>query len=105
MMYFITPKEYMDKYGDIDAMREVFQDKDRNVETVAATLEEYCAAVQAGEGTQKYMPSLGTSYSTQYGFMDRYDTIYGKFIKFQDSDKVENIYMTEDILKAYEISA
>ena len=105
MMYFITPREYMDKYGDIDAMREVFQNKDRDVETVAATLEAYCAAVQAGEGPQKYMPSLGTSYSTQYGFMDRYDTIYGKFIKSKDSDKVENIYMTEDILKAYEISA
>lgn len=61
MMYFITPKDYMDKYGDIDAMREVFQNKDRDVETVAATLEAYCAAVQAGEGAQKYMPSLGTS--------------------------------------------
>ena len=105
MMYFITPKEYMDKYGDLDAMREILQDKDRDVETIAAAMEDYCEAVQAGEGNNKYMPPLGSSYSTQYGFTDRYDTIYGKFIKSKDSDKVENIYMTEDILKAYEISA
>ncbi len=105
MMYFVTPKEYMDKYGDIDAMRAVFQKKDRSVEEIAAALEEYCKAVQEGEGPTKYMPALGTSFSTQYGFMDRYDTIYGKFIKSAGSDKVENTYMTEDILKAYEISA
>lgn len=105
MMYFITPKEYMDKYGDIDSMREIFQKEDRDINEVSEALEEYCAAVQAGEGTTKYMPPLGTSYATQYGFMDRYDTIYGKFIKSVGSDKVEHMYMTEDILKAYEISA
>lgn len=105
MMYFVTPKDYMDKYGDIDAMRDVFQKKDRDIDEIAATLEEYCTAVQAGEGKTKYMAPLGTSYSTQYGFMDRYDTIYGKFIKSVGSDKVEHMYMTDDILKAYEISA
>lgn len=105
MMYFVTPKEYLDKYGDIDKMREVFQNKDRDVDTVASLLEEYCSAVQAGEGTHKYMAPLGTSYATQYGFMDRYDTIYDKFIKSAGSDKVEHMYMTDDILKAYEISA
>ncbi len=105
MMYFITPKEYMDKYGDIDAMRTAFQKKDRDIEEIAEILENYCAAVQAGEGPAKYMPGLGTLYTSQYGFTDRYDVLNGQFIKSVGSDKVEHLLMTDDAVRAYEISA
>ena len=105
MMYFVTPKEYMDQYGDIDAMRSAFQKKDRDIEEIAVILEEYCKAVQAGEGTTKYMPALGTSYCTQYGFADRYDTLNGQFIKRVGSDKAEHMLMTDKAQRAYEISA
>lgn len=105
MMYFVTPKEYMDQYGDIDAMRTAFQKEDRDIEEIAVILEEYCKAVQAGEGSAKYMPALGTSYCTQYGFADRYDTLNGQFIKRVGSDTVEHMLMTDKAQRAYEISA
>lgn len=105
MMYFVTPKEYMDQYGDIDAMRTAFQKEDRDIEEIAVILEEYCKAVQAGEGSTKYMPALGTSYCTQYGFADRYDTLNGQFIKRVGSGMVEHMLMTDKAQRAYEISA
>ena len=105
MMYFVTPKEYMDKYGDIDTMRTAFQKKDRDIEEIAELMEDYCKAVQAGEGATKYMPPLGTSYCTQYGFADRYDTLNGQFIKRVGSDKVEHMLLTDKAQRAYEISA
>lgn len=105
MMYFVTPKEYLDKYGDIDAMRTAFQKEDRDIEEIATLMEDYCKAVQAGEGATKYMPALGTSYCTQYGFADRYDTLNGQFIKRVGSDIVEHMLMTDKAQRAYEISA
>lgn len=103
--YFITPKQYMDSYGDIDAMRSAFQNPDRTVEEIGAVLEDYGLKVQAGEGKTKYMPALATMYYGLYGFTDFFDSVYGDFIRFNGTDEVVNKFMTEDIQKAYEVSA
>ena len=60
LMYLTTPKEYMDNYGDKEKIESVIQNPDSTVEEIAAVLEEYCQAVQAGEGATKYMPPLAT---------------------------------------------
>lgn len=106
MMYFVTPKEYMDKYGDIDALRALLQGDDRTVENVAAMLEEYLVAIRAGEGDTKYMRPLANCYETLFGFTRRYDDVGSwPFRKLEGSSQVEYAYTSEDMVKAYGISA
>ena len=103
--YMVIPKEYLEKYGDEDAIRALCADTDRTVEEVAAVLEAFTTAVQAGEGKTKYMMSLGQMYTHAHGFLDRYDNISNDIVLYEDADKVEYLWTSEDALKAYEISA
>ena len=102
-MYFITPKEYMDKYSDIDAMRELFLRKDRTVEEVASMLEEYLLAVREGEGDTKYMYPLGQTYTGSNGYTKRYDLV-GPLMKADGSNTLEYMYLTDEAKEAYAIS-
>lgn len=105
MVYFITPTDYISKYGDADKMRSIFQNPNSTVAEIAAVLEEYGIAVQNGEGKTKYMPSLASMYHTTYGFTNFYDTINGDFISFKGENKVQNRYLTDEVKEAYAISA
>lgn len=105
MEYLVIPKEYMDKYGDEEAIRALCTDTDRTVEEVAKVLEEFVTAVQAGEGSTKYMYSLGQSFTHEHGFVRRRDNISNSFVLFEGSDTVEYLFTSEDAVKAYEISA
>ena len=104
LMYLTTPKEYMDNYGDKEKIESVIQNPDSTVEEIAAVLEEYCQAVQAGEGATKYMPPLATMYYSQYGFMDNFDKINGEFIAFNKDNKVVDQYLYDEVKEAYRIS-
>lgn len=104
LMYLTTPKEYMDNYGDKEKIESVIQNPDSTVEEIAAVLEEYCQAVQAGEGATKYMPPLATMYYSQYGFMDNFDKINGEFIAFSKDNKVVDQYLYDEVKEAYRIS-
>ena len=64
--YFVVPVEYLEKYGDEEAMRAVFSNPDRTVEEVAAVLEDFVTNVQAGEGPTKYMYPFGQSYTQMH---------------------------------------
>ena len=103
--FIVIPTEYMEKYGDEEAMRAVFSNPDRTVEEVAAILEDFVTKVQAGEGPTKYAVPLGLLYTQTHGFTRRYDSFSNDFLLFEDSDKVEYRYDYEDAVKAYEISA
>ena len=103
--YFVVPVEYLEKYGDEEAMRAVFSNPDRTVEEVAAVLEDFVTNVQAGEGPTKYMYPFGQSYTQMHGFRHRLDAISGDFVLFEGSDKVEYLFTSDDAVKAYEISA
>lgn len=103
-MYFITPKEYMDQYGNLDEMRAVIQDENKTIEELAAMLEGYCAAVQAGEGPTHYMPSIGDSWVRSWGFAPFYDSLDNYFVKFAGERTVQHLYMTEEAKKAYELA-
>ena len=106
MNYFVTPKEYMDKYGDIDKFKEVFNDGQWTLEEAAELLEEYILAVQAGEGNTKYGYPFGYNAIDVNGLLDRNDKITGNYyIKAEGSDKVEHKYLTEDAVKSFEIAA
>ena len=104
MMYFITPKEYMDKYGDIDATRELLQSEDRTVEEVAAMLEEYLLDVREGEGEGKYLMPLGNHYVNTFGFTRRFDAV-GPLMKAEGSTVVEYPYLTDEAKAAFAVSA
>lgn len=103
--YFVVPVEYLEKYGDEEAMRAVFSNPDRTVEEVAAVLEDFVTNVQAGEGPTKYMYPFGQSYTQMHGFRHRLDAISGDFVLFENSDKVEYLFTSDEAVKAYEISA
>ena len=103
MNYMITPKEWMDKYGDIDAFRTAFQTK--NIEQIAMLMEDYLLAIREGEGIEtRYLQSLGYFLQDANAFGNRFDTLSGNFIVEENSGKVVNRYITDDTLKGYEIS-
>ena len=105
-MYFITRADYMDKYGDIEEFRSTLQKQDVDVEEVAALMEKYLLAIREGEGlATKYVEPLSIHFSTVNGFTDRFDTLTGNFILSEGSKTVDHLLMSEDIQKAYEISA
>lgn len=103
---FCTPKEYMDKYGDYEAMKEMFADPDTTMDEIASVLEEYLLAIRKGEGIEtKYMPPMYPNNA--YGIERNYfDAVYGAFlVKYDGSDKIEFADATESAQKAYEINA
>ncbi len=104
----VFPKEYMDKYGDYDAMTAVLSDPAASLTDKAACLEEYVMAVREGEGTStKYaypiLQSLGGSLG--YGFMTPYDTLGNNFIVTNGTNKVEYIYATDAVKEILAIHA
>ena len=106
MNYFIAPKEYIDKYSDINEIKALFNDGEWTVEEVAEVLEKYVTAVQAGEGETKYALPLGHCFTDANMLMARQDGIAGSYyVKFEGSDKVEHRDLSEEAIKAYEISA
>ncbi|HHT03371.1 MAG TPA: DUF3502 domain-containing protein [Bacteroidales bacterium] len=105
MNYFITPKQYMDQYGDIDKMRKIFQDGNNSVTDVADVVMEYANAIREGEGNTKYVPPIGSMYHSTYGFTNYFDTITGEFRIFNGENKVVNRFMSEEVKEAYGISA
>lgn len=105
MNYIMIPKEYMDKYGDLDKFKEVFNDGEWTVEEAAALLEEFTLAVQAGEGKTHYAMPFGRHLTNKNELLGYNDVITGKYyLKFADSDTVEHMYMTEDAVKSFEIA-
>ena len=99
----VSPKEYVDKYGDLEAMTKLFADPNATAMEKAEMLETYLKAVRDGEGVEKY----GFFGCVDYlSFMDYNDQISGsRFIKFEGSDKVEFSHMTEDAVTGFEVMA
>lgn len=103
MDFFITPTAWLEKYGDAEEMATTLKSGD--VDAIAELLESYLLAVRAGEGENHYLPSLGYYYSRGEGFKWQYDTLVNNFILQAGSDTVENLFLTDDIVRAYEITA
>ena len=108
IMYFVAPKEYVDNYGDAEEFRQVMADPASSVEDYAKLLEKWIVKVQAGEGSNKYLWPIAEYYTKANDyrcFAKGYDSLTGTFILGADEDQVDNIYTTDEIVKAYEISA
>ncbi len=109
LMYLIAPKDYVDKYSSADEFRKVIGDPASTVEDYAKLLEDWIVKVQAGEGETKYLWPIANYYTmaadSYRGFMDAFDTLSGSFMLEADSKQVTNTYTSEDVKKAYEISA
>jgi putative aldouronate transport system substrate-binding protein len=105
-LYFIAPKEYMDKYGDYGKLRSTILGAGSTIREKAAAVEEYVRAVQEGEGPTKYAEGVGwnlDTYSSQF-----YDYVPGSdntFVVPFDSGKVVFRPFDEEAVAAYEISA
>lgn len=107
-MYVIAPKEYVDKYGNAEEFRKVFANPEADVEDYASLLEDWIVKVQAGEGKNKYLWPIAEYYSKandSRAFADGFDTLTGSFILRGEETTVDNIWTTDDMVKAYEISA
>ena len=102
--YLIIPKVWADKYGDVKALQKALYDHD--LEAIADWSVDFLEAVRKGEGVDtKYLMPMGWEIQTSLSYANHRDTITGSFVVENNSSKVENIFMTADMLKAYEISA
>lgn len=91
MQFLVFPKEYMDKYGNYEEMREILQDPNTTLREKADCLEKYVMAVDAGEGGSKYASNLAennTTGSLGFGFTTPFDKIINKFIVADGTDEV-----------------
>ena len=105
-MYLITPKVYMDKYGDYEKLSKVLGDNNKTIEAVAEVIEEYYLAVRDGESGTKYMYPISHYWRTPWGYGLRGDNLgTNRFVLPSDSDEVIYRYTSEEMLKGYEISA
>lgn len=67
--YWFTPKEYLDKYGDYDALYAALSDASVSFKDKAAVLEDYVKKIREGEGDGKYLGGFGlNSTSGNLGF-------------------------------------
>ncbi len=97
------PKEYMDKYGDLEKMTQVLGSDATPYADKVAVLEEFVEAVRKGEGETRYAGSI--SAINYLRLMDYNDVLTGDFVVFEDSTEVEYSYMSEDAVKSYEVAA
>lgn len=103
-MFFYTPKDYMDNYGDYDKMYDVISDQESDVTEIMGVMEEYLKSIRLGEGDTKYMKPFRAEGNYTYDANWR-DVLTGNFVLDYDSDKVEYM-LTNDAYKAsYEIAA
>lgn len=90
--YMITPKEWMDAYGDYDKIYSTMTSADATFAEKMDVLEEYIAAIQAGEGethyTQSWNNALSGTGSNGYPFSQPFDTLANRFIVFEGTDEV-----------------
>ena len=102
------PKEYMEKYGDYNAMYEVLSDSSKSITERATVLEEYVLAVRQGEGDTKYAANLGQISQGQLGFyyMTPYDHL-GNYFKVDNDGqhKVEYLFATDEMKEIWSIYA
>ncbi len=100
-------KDYMDKYGDYEAMTAILTDPAATLQEKSACLEEYVMAVRAGEGDTKYLHPLLTSRdgSLGYGFFEPYDSLGNDFLIKHGSDEVEFLFEMEDQIEIFRIHA
>lgn len=106
--YLFFPKEYMDKYGDYDAMKATLQDESLSLAEKAACLEEYVMAVREGEGDTKYAARLGQgadSGSYGFGFTTPFDKIINKFIVVDGTNQVIHAYEQDFFKESWAIYA
>ncbi len=105
---FGTPTEYLEKYGDAEALTAAFCEKDIALSDVAAMLEDYIMAIREGEGNE----AIGANFVDlvrQGALGSKYDAVVGNtntaFSYFVDTGKVSHIFLTEDMKEAFRISA
>lgn len=106
--YMLFPKEYMDKYGDYDAMYEVLSNPDKSITEKMAVLEEYVLAVRAGEGNTKYAGAVGQIDKGQLGFYFKtpYDHLANYFIVENDGQhKVEYLFASDEMKEIWSVYA
>ncbi len=109
--FLFTPKEYMDKYGDYDKIKDVLTNPSSTWQEIADVMAEYLIAVREGEGDTKYLPSLGyqilTSGGTQgFYFCDNYfDVFSNNFCVERGSNKVEYRLTSDKAKAAYSLAA
>lgn len=104
--FLFFPKEYMDKYGDYDAMYEVLTDWDGDYSEKVQCLAEYVQAVNAGEGGGKYCGNLIQHLEGSLGFayVTPYDNLGNGFMVPDKSNEVKFVYELDgvkDMFKAY----
>ena len=106
--FVFFPKEYMEKYGDYNAMYEVLSDSSKSITERVTVLEEYVLAVRQGEGDTKYAGALGQNDMGQLGFffMTPYDHL-GNFFKVDNDGqhKVEYLFASDEMKEIWGIYA
>lgn len=106
--YILFPKEYMDKYGDYDAMYETLTNWNLTLTEKAQCLEDYVLAVRAGEGNTKYASSLSISEvggTLGYAFETPYDALGKGFMIKDGSNEVSFLYSNPEFKEKWEIYA
>lgn len=106
--YMAFPKEYVDKYSNIDDIKAVLQDPSKTLKEKAACLEEYVMSVRAGEGNTKYatvLDSGNTAGTLGFYFTTPFDVLTGSFIVVDGTDKVIHAYEQDYYKDAWSIYA
>lgn len=104
--YLFFPKEYMDKYGDYDAMYEVLTDWDGDYSEKVQCLADYVKAVNEGEGGGKYCGPVWQANTGTLGFafMTPHDNLGNNFVVTDKTNEVKFVYELDsmkDIMKGY----
>lgn len=109
VMFMLTPKEYMDKYGDLEKMKSVLTDEAASLEEKTEVLKEYVDAVQAGEGDTKWMSmwkqDIASTGSLGFQYGEPFDSLTKFFVVYNGSDQVEYIGTTEHAQETYRLAA
>ena len=104
MQYAIIPKVWADKYADLDALQLAIYKRD--IDAVADWMVEFLKDVREGEGIDtKYLSPLGYELQTAVSLGTQRDKLTGSFVVQNNSGIVENLYLTEEMVKAYQICA
>lgn len=104
--FLFFPKDYMDKYGDYDAMYQVLTDWEGAYSEKVQCLADYVKAVNEGEGGGKYCGNMiqGETGSLGFGYVTPYDNLGNGFVVPDKSNEVKFVYELDgikDILKGY----
>ncbi len=104
--FLFFPKEYMDKYGDYDAMYEILTDWDGDYSEKVQCLADYVKAVNEGEGGNKYCAPIVQNQEGTLGFayITPQDNLGNNFVVPDKSNEVKFLFELEgwkDIAKGY----